>query len=109
MNSAHGAVALLANSENRVAVLKMLQQGRIDRAAIQAETAVASATLRRILTDFEARYWIVRQGGTCELTPLGAWAVEEFTNFLNMMQTCCELQQISNGCPETSCRSTFDV
>ncbi|MCL9816110.1 hypothetical protein [Natronocalculus amylovorans] len=109
MNSAHGAVALLANSENRVAVLEVLQQGPIDRAAIQAETAVSSATLRRILTDFEARYWIVPQGDTCELTPLGAWAVEEFTNFLNMMQTCCELQQISNGCPETSCRSTFDV
>jgi predicted transcriptional regulator len=82
MGSAFDTVAFLANSENRVAVLERLRRGPHTRNELAETTSFSRVTLGRILDDLEARNWITRDVNAYEVTPLGAWVTEEFTELV---------------------------
>jgi len=94
MGGAYDDVAFLANSANRVAVLEALEAGPRHRDELIAQVDVSRVTLSRILADLEDRRWVERAGQECWLTPLGAWVLEEFTDFLDVMATEHRLREV---------------
>lgn len=99
MTSAADEIAFLANSANRVDVLRSLLDGPHSRHVIAERTDVARVTLGRILTELEDHQWITQRGQVCEITPLGAWVVEEFTTFVQTMEAEQRLRRVSQWFP----------
>lgn len=54
----------------------------------------------RILDGLEARSWITQRGQVCDITPLGAWVVEEFTGFTEMLAAERRLRAVVEWFPE---------
>lgn len=100
MNSSADEIAFLANSENRVAVLRSLTDGPHSRHVIAEKTDVSRVTLGRILDELETRRWITQQGTVCDITTLGAWVIEEFTEFSEMMEDEKRLRTVFRWLPE---------
>lgn len=80
-------VAFLANSANRVRVLRTLATGPHTRAELAAETDVARATLGRVLTDLTDRGWIERQRDEYLATPQGAQLVRAVQSLTDTVET----------------------
>lgn len=78
MNTPLDEIAFLARSDHRVAVLEALTGGRRDRHDLRATTGASSPTMGRVLSDFEARRWVVRNGQTYELSRLGEFVADRF-------------------------------
>ena len=100
MNSSAEDIAFLANSENRVAVLRSLTDGPHSRHVIAEKTDVTRVTLGRILDDLEARQWITQRGTVCDITSLGVWVIEEFTKFSETMEAERNLRTVFHWFPE---------
>lgn len=100
MNSSTDEIAFLANSENRVAVLRSLLDGPHSRHVVAEKTGVTRVTLGRILEELQARRWITQDGQVCDITPLGAWVIEEFTAFGAKMAAERDLRRVSRWFPE---------
>lgn len=100
MNSPADEIAFLANSENRVAVIQNLTDGPHSRHVIAEKTDVSRVTLGRILDELEARQWITQRGQVCDITTLGAWVIEEFTEFSEMMEAEQRLRNVYRWFPE---------
>lgn len=100
MSTALEDIAFLANSENRVAVLKSLCDGPHARHVLMEMTDVSRVTLGRILDELEQRGWITRHGQICDVTPIGAWVCEEFDAFEQRMAAENELRAVSQWLPE---------
>lgn len=100
MSSAVDDIAFLANSGNRVAVLRSLADGPHSRHVIMERTDVSRVTLGRILDELEDRHWIVQSGQVCAVTPLGAWVIEEFTAFSKTIEAERNLRQVYRWFPE---------
>lgn len=100
MNSSLDEIAFLANSANRVAVLRSLTEGPHSRHVIAEKTDVSRVTLGRILDELETRRWITQQGTVCDITTLGAWVIEEFTEFCEMMEDEQRLRTVYRWFPE---------
>lgn len=115
MSSAVDDIAFLANSENRVAVLRSLINGTHSRHVIAEKTDVSRVTLGRILDELEDRQWITQQGQVCDITPLGAWVIEEFTALSKMMESEQTLRQVFQWFPaedygfHISCLADADI
>ena len=60
METALDNVAFLANSENRVAVLKIIVEESRDRDELRDQVDASRVTIARILRELEAREWITR-------------------------------------------------
>jgi predicted transcriptional regulator len=94
-NEAIDDVAFLALSENRIALLHVLSDEQTHaRDELMEATDVSRPTLARILDDLESRAWITQQGQDSRITPLGAWVHEEFTDFLETMDTARQLRPV---------------
>lgn len=100
MSSSTDEIAFLANSKNRVAVLRSLTDGPHSRHVIAEKTAVSRVTLGRILDDLESRRWITQRGTVCDITALGAWVIEEFTAFSEMMDAEQRLRPVFRWLPD---------
>lgn len=100
MSSSADEIAFLANSDNRVAVLRSLTDGPHSRHVIAEKTNVSRVTLGRILDELEARQWITQRGQVCDITTLGAWVIEEFTAFGEMMEAEHRLRNVFQWFPE---------
>ncbi len=100
MSSAADDVAFLANSENRQAVLHSLTDGPHSRHVLTEETGVARVTLARILDDLEDRRWITQRGQVSEITPLGAWVIEEFAALCETLSAERALRSVAQWFPE---------
>lgn len=85
-------IALLANSENRVAVLEMTVDEPRSRRDIIDEVDASRVTITRILREFEERDWIDYSQREFKATPLGEWVYEEFSNLLEVMGTISHLR-----------------
>ena len=96
MKSALDDVAFLALSENRIDLLTVLSDERTHaRDALMEVTDVSRPTLARILDDLEARAWITQHGQNAQITSLGAWVHDEFTDLLEMMDTARQLRTVT--------------
>ena len=78
-------IEFLVTSDHRVAVLDALATEPRDRNALRTVTGASSPTMSRILTDFEERNWIERDGRTYELTGLGAFVADRLAEFVDAM------------------------
>jgi predicted transcriptional regulator len=87
MDSAIEDVEFIARSDHRVGVLETPTGGRHDRAELRAATGASSPTTGRILTDFDERRWIVRDGPTYELTQLGEFVADRFLSLRDAVET----------------------
>ena len=80
-------IDFLARSEHRVAALRTLREGPGDRDALRGVTDASNATTARLLTEFEERNWVVRNGNEYELTDPGAFVADEFLRLVDRMET----------------------
>lgn len=100
-------IEFLANSENRVAVLRLLAEGPRSHDEIRDRVGASRVTTARILREFEEREWITRTGQECTLTPAGEWVCEEFTRLLDEMAAERRLREPLQWLPADLL--TFDI
>jgi predicted transcriptional regulator len=92
-------IAFLARSAHRTGVLDALADGPHDRDELRAATGASSPTMGRVLSAFEERQWVVRDGPTYELTPLGAFVAERFADCRDAMATERKLRDVWRWLP----------
>ena len=100
MGLAIQAIAFLARSKHRVATLAALSEGRHDRRDLRAATGASDPTIGRIVRDFEDRSWIVRDGPSYELTPLGEFVADRFLDLRAGMRTAERLREVWQWLPQ---------
>lgn len=94
MASAIEDIEFLARSGHRLGVLEALGDGACDRDELCRATGASSPTIGRILSDFEDRQWVVRDGPTYELSPLGEYVADRFSDLRDGMRTERELRDV---------------
>ena len=99
MESSLNEIEFLARSEHRTGVLDALAQHPHDRNDLRSTMGASSPTMGRILADFEDRRWIVRNGPTYELTPLGEFVAERFMDLRRAMETGQKLRDVMPWLP----------
>lgn len=87
-------VRFLADSENRFTALESLAAGPRTRSELRSATDASSATISRLLGDFEARGWVERDGDRYALTPLGEYVADAFVDLYDRMATACDLREL---------------
>ncbi|MCL9818272.1 hypothetical protein AArcSt2_15125 [Natronocalculus amylovorans] len=85
MNETPDDIEFLVTSDHRVAVLDTLAASSSDRDGLRAATGASSPTMSRILSDFEDRHWIEREGRTYQLTRLGEFVADRLEEFVDAM------------------------
>jgi predicted transcriptional regulator len=102
-------IAFLARSEHRTAVLDALAERPRDRNDLRAATGASSPTIGRVLADFEDRQWVVRNGATYELTPLGEFVAEQFGQLRAAMETEQTLRDVWRWLPREMAGFSIDL
>ena len=102
-------IDFLARSDHRVEVLDALAERPCDRNDLRATTGASSPTMGRILSDFEDRRWIVRDGRTYELTRLGDFVAERFMDLREAMETERKLRDVVPWLPREMEGFTVDL
>ena len=92
-------IEFIASSKHRVGILAALAAERRDRAALQSETGAHASTIGRVLGDFEERRWVERTGPMYELTPLGTFVAERFSDLRDSMETEMKLRDVWEWLP----------
>ena len=87
-------IEFLVSSDHRVGVLDALTRGSCNRDELRTATGASSPTMGRILTDFQDRHWIERDGQTYRLTSLGEFVGNQFTEFRDAMAYQQRLREI---------------
>ncbi|RQG96469.1 helix-turn-helix transcriptional regulator [Natrarchaeobius chitinivorans] len=109
MGSALEDIGFLARSEHRMGVLTALSDGQRERHELCRTTGASSATMGRILGDFEDRRWIVREGSIYELTPLGAFVADWFTGLHEAMEIERRLRDVWRWLPREMAGFSIDL
>jgi predicted transcriptional regulator len=92
-------IQFLATSAHRVGVLEMLRDGSADRRELCEVTGASSPTIGRVLADFEARRWLVRDGPKYGLTPLGEYVADRFLSLRDAMEVEEKLRDVWQWLP----------
>ncbi|MFC6716508.1 helix-turn-helix transcriptional regulator [Natrialbaceae archaeon GCM10025810] len=79
-------IRFLATSAHRVGVLETLRDGPTDRRELCEATGASSPTVGRVLAAFDERKWLVRDGPTYGLTPLGEYVADRFLALRDAME-----------------------
>lgn len=80
-------IGFLARSEHRVNALAALTAGPQARDELRIALDASSATVGRLLAEFESRTWIQRIGQRYELTSLGEYIAQGFFELVNRFET----------------------
>jgi predicted transcriptional regulator len=99
MGAATEEIEFLARSNHRVGVMEELTAGARERRDLRDSTGASTPTMSRILTDFEDRRWIVRDGPIYELTPLGEFVAERFLGLREAMEIERKLRDVWQWLP----------
>lgn len=94
MDAALEDIEFLVSSDHRVGVLDALTSGPCDRGDLRTATGASSPTMGRILTDFQDRCWIERDGNTYQLTELGEFVAHQFDAFTDSMDYQRRLREV---------------
>ena len=89
----------LVSSAHRVGVLEALAEGPCDRNDLREATGASSPTMGRILSAFEDRHWIEREGSTYRLTSLGQFVAERLGTFLEELSAEKRLRDVAPWLP----------
>lgn len=92
-------IEFLASSTHRIGVLDVLGDGPADRSTLRSETGASSPTIGRVLSDFEQRRWIAREGPVFELTPLGEFVSRHFFELRDAMSIERKLRDVWRWLP----------
>ena len=87
-------IEFLVSSAHRVGVLDTLTSGPCGRGDLRDATGASSPTMGRILTDFQDRHWIERDGTTYQLTELGEFVAHQFAVFTDAMTYQRRLREV---------------
>jgi predicted transcriptional regulator len=99
MESALEEIEFLALSANRVEVLTRLAEQRRTRRELEDETGASQATLGRILTDFQDRSWVRKDGSDYVATATGRLVAQGFADLLDILETESELRGLVRYLP----------
>lgn len=99
MDPALEEIEFLARSTHRVGVIEALTDEPHEGRALREATDASSPTMSRILSDFEERRWIVREGSTYELTPLGEFVADRFLDLHDSMEVERKLRDVWQWLP----------
>lgn len=99
MDSSIEEIEFLASSAHRIGVLDVLGDGPADRSTLRSETGASSPTVGRVLSDFERRRWIAREGPVFELTPLGEFVFRHFFDLRDAMSIERKLRDVWRWLP----------
>ncbi|MFP8956419.1 helix-turn-helix transcriptional regulator [Natrialbaceae archaeon A-CW3] len=94
MDAALDDIEFLVSSTHRVGVLDALTSEPCDRHDLRTVTGASSPTLGRILTDFQNRHWIERDGKMYQLTELGEFVATRFAAFSDAMASQRRLREV---------------
>lgn len=87
-------IEFLVSSDHRVGVFDALTRGPCDRDELRTATGASSPTMGRILTDFQDRHWIEREGKMYQLTDLGEFVADQFEEFKDAMAYQRRLREV---------------
>lgn len=87
-------IRFLADSENRFTALEALAAGARTRSELRDATGASSATISRLLGDFESHGWVARDGNRYALTPLGEYVANSFVDLYDHMATASDLREL---------------
>ena len=100
MDAAVEEIDFLARSSHRVGVIEELARGARDRRELRDATAASSPTMSRVLADFADRQWVVRDGPTYHLTPLGEFVADRFLELRDAMTIERTLRDVWQWLPQ---------
>ena len=109
MDTALDEIEFLARSEHRVGVLAALAERPRDRNDLRAATGASSPTMGRILSDFEDRRWVVRDGRIYRLSLLGTFVADRFADLRGAMETERRLRGVAQWLPREMEGFTVDL
>lgn len=92
-------IRFIADSRHRVVAMSELVDGPRSRADLRGVTGASSATVGRLLGDFERRGWLTPDGTQYALTPLGRFVAEEFADFYTKLQVARDLRELLSDLP----------
>lgn len=99
MDATRYDIEFLVSSDHRVGVLDALTRGPCDRDDLRTATGASSPTMGRILTDFQDRNWIERDGNMYQLTGLGEFVANQYGDFRNAMAYQRRLREVWSWLP----------
>lgn len=92
-------IEFLVSSWNRLDVLEAVATAPRTRDELREMIGVARVTLSRILSDLEAKGWIVRDNQSYEATTAGEFVATEVTNLLENLRALNDLEEHVNWMP----------
>lgn len=99
MDASLDEIEFIARSAHRAGALDALAERPLDRRGLRDATGASASTIARVLSDFEERRWLVRSGKVYELTPLGEYVAEQFTELYGAMETERQLRDVWQWLP----------
>lgn len=102
-------IRFLADSENRFTALEALTEGPCTRSELRSTTGSSSATISRLLSDFENRSLVTRDGDRYTLTPLGEYVASGFADLYDRMTTAADLRKLLPWFPLSELDFEFDL
>lgn len=99
MDSPVEAIAFVARSPHRLDLLDVLTECSRTRSELNELIDASSATLRRMLREYEARKWITRNSKSYDTTQRGELVAKEVQHLVNRFETKRKLAEISQWFP----------
>lgn len=100
MEGALEDIRFLANSENRVRVLRALTHGSASRRQLQEETGVPRSSAARVLEKAETRGWVGSNGSEYWITPRGEAMIAEIRRSIATTEGVKHLGEAITWLPE---------
>jgi predicted transcriptional regulator len=107
MEAALEEIEFLALSPNRVETLRLLADSAHTRRELVEATGASQPTLGRILSDFEERSWVARDGSDYRATVTGRLVSRGFDDLLDVLAADAELRPVVEWLPGETI--TFDL
>ncbi|MFC5368849.1 helix-turn-helix transcriptional regulator [Salinirubrum litoreum] len=107
MESALEEIEFLALSPNRVETLRLLAESAHTRRELVEATGASQPTLGRILSDFEERSWVERDGSDYRATVTGRLVSRGFDDLLDVLAADTDLRPVVEWLPGDAI--TFDL
>ncbi|HET7324822.1 MAG TPA: hypothetical protein VFJ06_10860 [Halococcus sp.] len=92
-------IEFIARSVHRLDTLRALAERPHSRLELRVVTGASPPTVCRLLRDFEARQWTIKNGHRYELTQLGAFVTAGFIDLLDRMETGRTLRDVMRWLP----------
>jgi predicted transcriptional regulator len=104
MGDDNGVLVFLARSEIRVAVLRQLaENGTCERSTLGSDLPASDRTVKRTLTEFEGRDWIVQTPSGYALTAMGDHVLTTYESAVESLETAEDIKAFLKRVPGDSC------